>query len=156
MGLFTSECKECFEPIHWFLDVPQDYKCPKCNTYNPPEHIEKSWQEDYSKRQEIMKYYGGELTKEQVMGLFKNDDHALRILETQHWSTKTEIEESRKRLKENMEKLDMTRIKKALELALESLQETSVNPEKFDFGPAFSAAEKRQKMAITAVKKALK
>lgn len=42
-----------------------------------------------------------------------------------------------------------------LKTALEALEETTVNPGDYDFGPSFEGAKKRQKKAITALRKAL-
>ena len=44
----------------------------------------------------------------------------------------------------------------AAKLALESLQELSVSPERFDWGPSYGLAKERQKTAIKALRKAIK
>lgn len=31
MGLFISNCPYCSTPVHWFLNVPKNYICKKCN-----------------------------------------------------------------------------------------------------------------------------
>ena len=50
MGLFTSNCPNCNEIIHWFLEAPKNYVC-KCGTPVSATEIEESW--DYNYKQHI-------------------------------------------------------------------------------------------------------
>ena len=82
MGCFYSHCKKCAKHITWFLEVPKDYTCTFCGTYNSPEEIEdsffgKSYLDDAG-RQNLFKEYVLEAidqgkTRDEVLYTFGRD-----------------------------------------------------------------------------------
>ena len=48
MGLFTSPCKNCGEPYHWFL-VSHGFTCRECGTKHTAMELEDSWNKEYQR-----------------------------------------------------------------------------------------------------------